>query len=391
MKILQLCNKSPWPPKEGGSIAMTSVRKGLAEVGYTVHSLVVSTPKMPLNSDDVSKEYLQAGPVESIFIDTRPKALPAFRDLVKNTSYQISRFHNPRFEIRLKELLKKEKWDAIILESVYMMPYFDLIRSMFDGPVVLRAHNVEHIIWKRVLKNAKNPVKKRYLAALQRQLKAYELGAVKRVSAVACISDVDTKYLREKSPDANVFTLPFALEEKKIEFKEKEFDFHFGHIGSMDWLPNLVGLRFFVKEIWPKILKNIPLAQLHLAGRHFPRNFPKYSGVIVHGEVEDAIAFMQSLDALIVPLLSGSGVRVKIVEAMQNGVPVISTPVGAEGLDLVNGKHAYICETATQYIEAMNLLKENTETICRNALERVQTQHSLKYATEILISQLEKI
>ncbi|MBN2730693.1 MAG: glycosyltransferase [Bacteroidales bacterium] len=391
MKILQLCNKSPWPPKEGGSIAMTSVRQGLALQGHYVHSLVVNTPKMPLNTADISKDYLVDGPVESVFIDTRPKALPAFKDLMKKTSYQISRFYHPAFEAKLRELLKKEKWDLVILESVYMMPYFEIIRSTFSKPIVLRAHNVEHIVWKRILKNTRNPLKKRYLAVLQSQLKKYELDAIKKVSAVACISDIDTEYFQKTSPDANVFTFPFALDEKELEPKEKEFDFHFGHIGSMDWAPNLEGLRHFVLKMWPVILKAIPFAEFHLAGRHFPQNFPKYSGVIIHGEVEDATEFMQSLDAMIVPLLSGSGVRIKIVEAMQNGVPVISTPVGAEGLDLVNGEHAYICETAAEYIKAMNLLKENSERIRRNALERVKTRHSLKYATEILLSQLEKL
>ncbi len=390
MKILQLCNKSPWPAKEGGSMAMTAIRKGLACLGHEVHSLVVSTPKMTVNSDEIPESYLKDGPVESVFIDTRPKALPAFRDLVRNVSYQISRFHHPDYEARLKELLQGKQWDAIILESVYMMPYFDLIRAHFNGPVILRAHNVEHVIWKRILENSRNPLKKRYLAILKNQLRKYELDAVSRVSFTACISDVDAKYFLNEVPDARLITVPFAVENDKPDIKRHEYVYKFGHIGSMDWAPNLEGLRNFVKEIWPKVIKEIPNAQLHLAGRHFPENFPKSSGVIIHGEVEDAGEFLQSLDALIVPLLSGSGVRIKIVEAMQHGVPVISTPVGAEGLDLVHREHAYICETSRQYIKAMKQLKESRVQISENALLRIEKRHSLEYATGLLINEIEK-
>lgn len=370
---------------------MTAIRKGLAAAGHEVHSLVVSTPKMPLNENEIDKEYLKDGLVESVFIDTRPKALPALRALARNVSYQISRFYHPDFEKKLKSLLHNAEWDAIILETVYMMPYFRLIREHFSGTVIMRAHNVEHIIWKRILENSRNPIKKRYLAILQNQLRKYEFEAVAAVSATACISDVDTKYFKKHVPDAEIFTLPFALPYKKVEKKRREFSYRFGHIGSMNWAPNLEGLRYFVKAIWPEVIKNIPTAQLHLAGRHFPSNFPKSSGIFIHGEVEDAVEFMQSLDAMIVPLLSGSGVRVKIVEAMQNGVPVISTPVGAEGLDLVHGEHIYICETPSQYIKAMHQLKEHGDRISQNARERVKSRHSLKYATDILLNMINKL
>jgi len=370
---------------------MTSVRKGLARAGHQVYSLVVSTPKMPLAVKDVPAEYLLDGQIESVFIDTRPKVIPAFRDLLKNVSYQISRFYHPAFKEKLRALLDKECWDAIILESVYMMPYFELIRSSFSGPVILRAHNVEHIIWKRILENTRNPLKKRYFTVLQHQLKKYEKEAVSRVSLTACISEVDADYFSKMVPEARIITLPFALEDKDPPEPNSAFLYRLGHIGSMDWMPNLEGLRHFVNEIWPEVIKAIPTAQLHLAGRHFPENFPKNSGVFVHGEVENASEFMQTLDALIVPLFSGSGVRIKIVEAMQNGIPVISSPVGAEGLDLINGEHAYICETSSQYIKAINKLKENNGVIRRNALERVKNRHSLEYATDILLTEIEML
>lgn len=393
MQILQLCNKSPWPPSEGGAIAMTAVRQGLFLAGCQVYTLAVSTPKSPMNIESIPDEYLKAGLVESVFIDTVPRILPALKALLTNTSYQISRFYSLIFSKKLENILKKNSFDAVILESVFMMPYFEEIKKIFKGPIILRAHNVEHVIWKRVISNTSNPLKRLYLSILQKQLRKYELKSVENIDALACISDIDNKYFIKHTKQKQIFTLAFGVEEKNFPLKEINYSARFGHIGSMNWQPNIEGVNWFLHSVWPKIKEKIPQAQLHLAGRHFPDNFYSSEGVVIHGEVENAVAFMQSLDALVVPLLSGSGVRIKIIEALQLGVPLISTPLGVEGIDLKHDKHAYICRDTDDFIIAFENIKDinRSKIMSQNARNMILENHSLEKVTKVLLEMIEKL
>lgn len=393
MQILQLCNKSPWPPTEGGAIAMTAVRQGLFLAGNQVYTLAVSTPKSPMNIASIPEEYLKAGPIESAFIDTTPRIFPAVKALLTNTSYQISRFYSSNFSKKLESILQKNSFDAVILESVFMMPYFEEIRNLFKGPIILRAHNVEHIIWKRVISNTSNPLKRVYLSILQKQLKKYELKSIELIDALACISDIDKEYFIKNTNQKQIFTLVFAVEEKIFPLKELSYSARFGHIGSMNWQPNIEGINWFLHSVWPKIKTEIPQAQFHLAGRHFPDDFYSPDAVVIHGEVEDAVSFMQSLDALVVPLLSGSGVRIKIVEALQLGVPLIATPLAVEGLDLKHAEHAYICRNIDDFIAAFENLKDvsKSKTMSQKAKNLILEKHSIEKVTKGLVEMIEKL
>ena len=125
------------------------------------------------------------------------------------------------------------------------------------------------------------------------------------------------------------------------------------HIGAMDWLPNLESIRWLLDDIWPVVHSRVPQAKLYLAGRKMPEQLMKarIEGVSVIGEVPDAMYFIGSKKINIVPLLSGSGIRVKIIEAMSVGKVVVTTTVGAQGIDYTDGENILIANTPDEFAE----------------------------------------
>ena len=162
------------------------------------------------------------------------------------------------------------------------------------------------------------------------------------------------------------------------------------HIGSMDWLPNTEGVEWFLDEVWPSILQEFPEITFTIAGRKIPTGISqrKDPNVIVVGEVESANAFMLSKDIMIVPILAGSGIRVKIIEGMALGKVIITTTIGAEGLDVEDGKNILIADTPEEFVAAVeNCVK--TPDLCaiigENARNFVSLYHNNERTTQKLV------
>jgi glycosyltransferase involved in cell wall biosynthesis len=390
MRILQICHKSPFPPAEGGPMAMKAIRDGLSEAGHCVHTFALSTPKFKIDKEFASG----VNDFSFSFVDTTVKFLPALFNLCLNKSYHISRFYKRRIFQEISNILKESAYDAILVESIFMMPYFKQIKKIFNGPVVLRGHNIEHIIWERIAGNEKNFLKKIYLKILAKQLKHYEVKCFSVVDAIASISDVDTEIIKNICPGSKVQTIPFAIKSRSDVIIKNIFSARFGHIGSMDWIPNLEGINWFMEQVWPEIIKENPDAEFYLAGRNMPIDLVSNSdlNLFVEGEVESAEDFMKQLDALVVPLLSGSGVRIKIAEALSLGVPVITTPVGCEGLKVTNEKDIIVCKDAKDMVEKIRKVIQEPETlynIAREAVKTISQHHEPQKITKLLVDLLE--
>jgi len=131
-------------------------------------------------------------------------------------------------------------------------------------------------------------------------------------------------------------------------------------IGALDWLPNLQGLDWFMKDVWPRVNAVFPDLTFHIAGKKMPPQFHTFGGlnVVAHGEVPSSVEFMNKYSVLLSPLVSGSGVRIKIIEAMAMGKVILSTTVSAEGSGAVDGEHLLIADNADEYIGQIKRLKE---------------------------------
>ena len=143
------------------------------------------------------------------------------------------------------------------------------------------------------------------------------------------------------------------------------------HLGSMDWMPNQEAVSWFLQEVWPGLHKQLPSARFHYAGRNMPERFKANDtvGVKAFGEVEDAYAFMQQQGIMVVPLFSGSGMRVKVIEGMALGKCMVSTKTGMEGVDAVAGKHYFEANTAVEFISTLVMLLVQPEKAVNVGLE----------------------
>ena len=367
MRILLLCNKPPYPASEGGPMAMNSIITGLLEAGHQVKVLAINSEKYNVKESDIPKEYKQKTGIELIDVDLTVKPLNAFLNLFTRKSYHAERFISEEFKKRLAEVLDKEQFDVVQLEVLFMAPYVETIRQHSKAMIVLRAHNVEHKIWERIAKDTKSPLKRWYINHLAKTLKEFELNALETVDGVAAITRKDAAFFR-KYCSKPVIDIPFGVYPEQFDPKyEIEGKPKFYHIGSMNWMPNEEGIRWFVDEVLPKTVEKVPDFVYHLAGRSMPEwlTSMKNPHVDVVGEVPDAKEFVTNHDIAIVPLLSGSGIRIKIIESMALGKTVITTRVGAEGILYDEEVNIIIAENKAKMVEAIRSLNENPETAVR--------------------------
>jgi glycosyltransferase involved in cell wall biosynthesis len=359
MKILQLCLKPPLPARDGGCIAMNNITQGLLQAGHKVKVLTIFTHKHDLNPELMPQSYLDQTDIEGVFIDTRVNIVDAFSSFLTADSYNISRFFSTDFDIRLAKLLRKEDFDIVHLESLFMTPYVGTIRRLCTAPIVLRSHNLEYVIWEKITAGTGNFVKRSYLKYLTRKLKVYELSMLNEVSGIAAISDEDKNRMLALGVKKRIRTIPFGVDLRMYPFNpEQTSELALFHLGAMDWGPNLEGVLWFLNSIWPAIHNRYPALKFYLAGRNMSAEILKLDlpNVVVVGEVDDAIAFMQSKAIMVVPLLSAGGVRVKIIEGMAMGRAVVATSLGAEGLGCEHGKQLLMADRQEDWIEAMDVL-----------------------------------
>jgi glycosyltransferase involved in cell wall biosynthesis len=392
MKILQLCLKPPLPARDGGCIAMNNITQGLLAAGHRVKVLTIFTHKHDLNPELMPEAYLEQTGIEGVFIDTKINAIDAYSSFITSDSYNISRFFSTDFDIRLAKLLRKEDFDIIHLESLFMTPYVGTIRRLCTTPIVLRSHNIEYVIWEKIAAGTRNPIRRMYLKYLTKKLKHYELSMLDEVSGIAAISDEDRRRMLALGIKKPIRTVPFGVDLTGYPFDEHaSAELALFHLGAMDWGPNLEGILWFLRTIWPSIHSKYPKLKMYLAGRNMSDEIERMNlpNVVVVGEVEHAITFMQSKAIMVVPLLSAGGIRVKIIEGLALGRAVISTTLGAEGLDCQDGEQILLADRLEEWLKAIDRLMNDPDEIRRlgmNGRKHAMSHFELHEMTSRLIA-----
>lgn len=395
MKILQLCKKFPYPQKDGESIAIANLSKSLVDLGCEVHLLAMNTSRHYVRLDDVKEETAHYGKVYAVEVDNRLKPFDALSNLIKGQSYHVCRFESSGFEQNLRKLLQEEEYDVIQLETMYLAPYLDIIRKHSNALVAMRAHNVEHEIWERITENTGFLPKKWYLSHLTRQLKDYEVDNLNNYDILVAISDEDLKKFKTLGYRNGAVSTPVGLDLTSYRQGSSENrsrpDLSF--IGSLDWQPNLEGLKWYLKKVAPHVND----AELHIAGRNTPPEVFEYSnrpGITVHGEVPNAMDFISDHDIMIVPLLSGSGMRVKILEGMAMGKTVVTTAKGMEGIEASDGKNILVAYSAAEFAKKVNWALENPEDVKRigeNARRFIESHYNSREIAQRLLQTYEYV
>lgn len=404
MKILQLCNKFPYPPHDGGAIATLNVTRAFARHGHEVTVLAMNTSKHYFDLSNLPQDLAREVTFHSVYVDTEFQVVDAVKALFLNRSYHVQRFMSGKYAEQLKFVLQEGgPYDVIQLEGLYLTPYIPVIRTHSTALVSLRAHNIEHQIWERIAEHEPCYLRKQYLRILIGQLKRYERQQLRKVDVLVPISQVDETGFRQMGYSGPIHTTPASFDEQVFISTERKPSCHrVFFLGALDWIPNINGLKWFLREVWEKVCAQQQGLVLQIAGRNMPDEIKaiRAPNIQILGEVADAIEFMNTNHLMIVPLFSGSGMRVKIIEGMALGKVIVTTPIGAVGIEGKDGEHFLLATTAEDFVRQIlrcvnnhtlsTHLSENAMGFARRHYGSMPLTHKLAESYREMISALHK-
>lgn len=363
-RILILTNRVPHPLNDGGNLAMHAMIDGYHKAGWEVCLLSMNTSRHPVSPDEERGIYTDLSIFETVKVDNRVKTLPTIGNfLFSNKPNHVMRFASEDFAARLQSRVDAFRPDVIQVESVYLTDYLEQVKGIGNIKLVLRLHNIEYQIWERLAAENKSFLKHFYFKNLAERIEKYEEWAWKQYNLLLTITDIDAAIVKASYPAAPIYTVPFGIDTDKVQ-QDGSDDLTKGyHIGAMDWLPNKEAIDWFLRDIWPAVHTAVPAFKFFFAGRYMPESYKnlQQEGVTSMGEVADANAFIADKKILIVPLRSGGGIRVKILEAMAAGKIVISTDVGMQGISAEPGVHYLRANNAKTFAEAVKWCFDNKE------------------------------
>jgi glycosyltransferase involved in cell wall biosynthesis len=364
MRLLQLTNKPPYPPEDGSSIAVYNMSCGLIHNEVELTLLCINTKKHFKADDTVDIKFKKQSRYQSVYQNTDVTALGAGLNLFSGQSYFVSRFYFKAFEQKLISLLKENTYDIIQLESIFLGNYIPLLRKYSKAKITIRTHNTEHLIWERMLTNEPGFLKRKYLSIQIQRLKKFEKKVLQDADAIIPITEIDKIYFEKWGIKNRFHVSPtgIQLNEYTVNHSEELPNSVF-HFGSMDWMPNEEAVWWFVNHVWEKVLEKIPQAKFYMIGRGMSQKIASLNkpNVVVVGKIQNAKKVYHHYTLMVVPLLSGSGMRIKMIEGMAYGKPIISTSIGAEGISVTSHKNCILEDDATNFANAVIEILTNVE------------------------------
>jgi sugar transferase (PEP-CTERM/EpsH1 system associated) len=393
MRILWIKAELLHPVDKGGRIRTYQMLRSLSRRHHVTYVCLDDGLAAP-DAIERAREYAQ----EVIVVPFRPpvkRSVGFFVDLLRNLfsplPYAIARYYSPELRERVQQLAGAA--DLIVCD--FLFPSLNVPDGL-PAPTVLFEHNVEAMIWQRHVSVPQHAARRAYMRLQWRRMLRFEGRECRRFSHIIAVSPIDAEVIRREYAVASVGHVPTgvdleyfsASQPRPVESRELVF------IGSMDWMPNDDGIRWFARDVFGRIEERIPGARLLVVGRlPSPRMralAARNSAIEVTGTVADVRPYLERAAICVVPLRVGGGTRLKIYEAMAMGVPVVSTAIGAEGLPLRNDEHLLIADTTDEQVGAIcALLADRTRAsrLAAAARQHVQEHCSWDAVAEGFLSQ----
>jgi glycosyltransferase involved in cell wall biosynthesis len=398
LKILILTHRVPFPQNGGYAIVVCNTIKGLVALGHKVSLVALNAQKHNGNPREVTDDLLTKINYTTYNIDISISMLDGLVNLITKKSNDIDRYYDAEFEKLLIRELRQTAYDIIQFEGLFVTPYLAAIRKHSRAKLVYRSHNIEHQVWERLAQQKSDLFKKWYLRMLARRVKDYELQQLNKVDAIAVFTTEDKNTILSYGTNipVEIFPVGIDLTQYQPDFEKTEFPSLF-FLGSLDWLPNREGIEWFIDHFHKDLTDGDLRVKFYVAGHNIPERFDDYEvmgKIFIQGEVDDAYEFVNSKSIMIVPLLSGGGMRVKIVEGMAMQKCIISTSIGAEGINFENGTNIIIANDQDEFYDAIERCitdEEYCRTIGTNARKLVEKQHDVNIVTHDLAQFYEKL
>lgn len=406
LRILFLTPQVPFPPHQGTTIRNFNLLAQLSKL-HLIDLLSFAAP---------TGEAEQLGPLKQLCNDVHLVPAPlrsmwerAFSLLVTPLPDMALRLNSPLFESVLAEVVRSKAFDIVQVEGIEMGPYLLWLRRWIDSRpdgenhprLVFEDHNAEYVLQRRAYETDRHRARRWVGAAYSwmqwRRLRQYEAAVCRSADAVVAVSDADAAALQSLVPGLKPIVVPNGVDllrydparVEALPLGTKALLF----TGKMDFRPNVDGVLWFCDEVWPRIRARMSDVHFFVVGKNpHPRldRLRVLPGVTVTGYVEDTLPYFAGAAIYVVPLRVGGGTRLKVLEAMAMGLPIVSTRLGSEGFSLSAGQEAMLVDAPAEFAGAVVALlhdKAAASKLGRNA-QRFVRRH---YGWETIVPRLEQL
>ena len=397
MKILQLSPQFPFPLSDGGKISIANMTRALVSSSCEVH-LFCLVHTMPNDQQIQSFEQYTGAKCSCILHDTRNTPLAILRSLFDDESPLYIRKHRSEgLKHAIALSLLKESYDAIICDHTAMAEYGLFASALTDIPCIVRMHNIEHVIWERYTNRLSIIDPRKWFAQSQaKKLRKKEIELCSKVNHSAMITIFDVTKISSFHPAISASYIPVGVDTRVFKPIHVSKSLHgLIHATTYDWIHNVEALDWFIAEILPEVQKRFS-TELVLLGKHMPEHYRNgmISGLIGKGYVEDINAELNKASIYIAPLFVGGGIRIKILEAMSAGLPVIASSVSAEGIMAKREDGLIICSTKDEWILEISNLMGNPDLsreLGGNARSFIEKNHSWEYSAKNMMRLIQEL
>ncbi|MCB2203212.1 glycosyltransferase family 4 protein [bacterium] len=422
LNILQIAPRLPWPPTDGGAIGIYNITRFLAKRGHRITMLTFA------DADADRGDLEEFCDVLTVEKDLRNRPLPALLNLFSPQPYTMTKYQSAEMMSLMRTELRERKFDVLHIDHIHMMPYGRRAKEEFGIPVLLREHNFETTIHRRFAAQVRWPIASHWLRSQAERLFRFESLMLRHPDIIAAITPQDAAEVQAVLPDDHhdrVKVIPAGVDTERVSPDKsgrggspaergnagvpagagtqetptpsgsredapltRSEEGHVVLLGPLNWSPNRDAAEWFVEEIWPLLVEEVPEVRCTIAGSHPPKNMQKVHipGVTVAGFVEDLDALLDSADVMAVPLRVGGGMRIKLLEFFARGKAVVSTRIGAEGNAAVHREHILLADTAQEFASAIAELLRNpelTRSIARNARQLSIRRYAWPHVAEM--------
>jgi glycosyltransferase involved in cell wall biosynthesis len=388
MRILFVASKIAWPPIDGGRIATYEPMRHLTARGHRIGFLGFGSQA----AADELRAHAGLLFARAIPHRTESDIFSAGLSLLSPLPYTAAKYRAGAMTDALREVLNEEQFDLVHFEGTQMAHYLAQVQRL-GIPTVLRLQNVEADLAKRYARTVQGPLRW-FVEEQARRMRRFETAACRRATLCLAISEEDARVIRERAPDAQVAVSTAGVD--LVRYAPHPMSEEPGNvvfIGGLDWPPNADAVRWFRSAIWPRIRSEEPSAHWWVVGKGPPAEMLRWPeadrSISVTGYVEDVRKYLLAASVVVVPLRSGGGMRLKILEALAAAKTVVSTPLGAEGIAVESGRDLVLAPDAKAFAaEVVRLLRAPTE---RFRIGQNARQIATQYGWEKIIQGQEEI
>jgi polysaccharide biosynthesis protein PslH len=352
MRVLYISVAYPLPANNGSKMRLWAVLRAMASVG---HQVTLAAFAEPGEADGTGEELAtvckdsDVVPLHYARLSTGGNYLGRLRGIFSSAPFTIARFRSKDMRLRLERRVRDRSFDVVVCDNVYAA----INMPAGTSPIVMNSQNVEYLILQRYAEQEKNPLKALYARLEATKVRHFEAAMYRRSACAMACSQVDVELVRQLCPGLKAFVAPNVVDVREYEIQAEEDPLTIVYQGGMDWFPNRDALEYFVRQVFPLVQKEVPRVRLIAAGRNpapeFCARFGDVDALEFTGTLPDLRPVIAKAAVAVIPLRIGSGTRLKILEGGAMRKAMVSTSIGAEGLDFEPGKEILIADDPAEF------------------------------------------